>query len=246
MFRFFAKLFKGQSAQDISKHSIQLALVEDLVNQTIWRGVWSDDDRKNLSKIIATIELYASPSEPSSYLDLLFVKGCAELELALTPQAVASFGRILEVKPDHYGAQVLYDTQDPKLSMLRRPLWGNKNTTLPLDHPSRKQRGDVLLPVRDGIRLVLSAFLGVERDRFPPRIVPNIRSGVQVRVHHTPFGQVPTLYFFFDTHQTDPFVWEQCLHHSVMFKDRDPFTLVMGLIRQMIVEEYLYLVACND
>ena len=126
--------------------------------------------------------------------------------------------------------------------MLRRSMWGNANTTLPLVHSSSKKKGDVLLPVRDGIRLVVSAFLGVERDRFPYRVDPNVRSGVQVCVHHTPFGKVPTLYFFFDTHQTYPFVWEQCLHYSALFKDKDPFTLVTGLIRQMMVENYLYLV----
>lgn len=90
---------------------------------------------------------------------------------------------------------------------------------------------------------MVSAFLGVERDRwFPNNVDPNVRSGVQIFIHHTPFGKVPTLYFFFDTNQTDPFVWEQCLHHSDLFKDKDPFTLVTGLIRQMMVEDYLYLV----
>lgn len=242
MSKFFGKMFGGRSTQDVTKHSTQIARVEGLINRTMWTGVWSDDDRKNLSKIIETIELHASRSEPSSYFDLLFVKGCAELELGLTPQAIASFGRILEVKPDHFGARILHDTPDPKFSMLRRPLWGNANITLPLDFPSRRKRGDVLLPVRDGIRLFVSAFLSVERDMFPRSFDPSIRSGIQVRIHNTPFGKVPTLYFFFDTHPTEPFVWEQCLHHSVTFMDKDPFTLATGLICQMMSQDYLYLV----
>lgn len=222
--------------------SPELAAVLGLMNHTIWRGTWSEDDIKNLRKIIETIERCASPSQPSSYLDLLFVKGCAEIELGLTPQAIASFSRILEVKPDHFGAQVLRDTPDAKLSMLRRPLWGHANSTLPLDLPSRRKRGDVLLPVRDGFRLVVSAFLGVERDMFPGIVDPKTRSGVQVHVHDTPFGKVPTVYFFFDTHPTEPFVWEQCLHHSVTFRDKDPFTLATGIIRQMMSQDYLYVV----
>jgi hypothetical protein len=140
MSSFFDKLFRGQNTQDESKPFPQLANIEELINQTIWTGTWSNDDRQNLSKIIEGFELYLSHSERSSIFDPFFAKGCAELELGLTSQAMASFDHILKVKPDHYGALILRDTQDQKLSMLRRPMWADANTTIPLDHPSRKKK----------------------------------------------------------------------------------------------------------
>ena len=239
---FFDKFFRGQNTSDKEKPLPQLTKIEKLIVQTRWTGTWSIEDRQNLSKLIEAINLYLSQSGTSSSYDLVFIKGCAELELGLNSLAIASFDNILEKKPDHFGAQVLRDTQDPKLSILRRPIWNGSISTIPLDHPARIKRHNVLLPVRDGIHLTVSSFLGVERDRFPVRIDPDLRSGVQLYIHHTPFGNVPTLYYFFDTHPITPFVWEQCLHHSTMFKDKDPFTLVMGLIRQMMVEDFIYLI----
>ena len=97
MSRFFDRLFGGQSTQDDSKTSTGLAHMGELINQTIWKGVWSENDRKNLSKIIEIVELYVSHSERGSLFDLLFVKGCGELELGLTSQAITSFDRLLEV-----------------------------------------------------------------------------------------------------------------------------------------------------
>jgi hypothetical protein len=93
--------------------------------------------------MIEAIDLYLSQSGTSSSYDLVFVKGCAKPELGLTSLAIASFDNILEKKPDHFGAQVLRDTQDSKLSMLRRPIWDGSITTIPLDHPTRikRQRG---------------------------------------------------------------------------------------------------------
>jgi HEAT repeat protein len=243
MFKLFGNKTKDQNIQGNSTG--QVAQIEKLINQTVWTGNWSEADRKNLSGIIEAVEHYIWNYEPESYSDLLFVKGCAELELGLTAQASASFDRVLVVKPDHFGAQTLRNTPVAEYSMLRRPVWDRTITKLTTNIPAWAIRKDVLCSVRDGSRLVVSAFLGVERAMFPNFINTNLRGGVQVRLHDTPFGKVPTLYFFFDTHPTDYFLWEQCLHNASTFVGKDPFNLASGLIRQLMNQDYLYIVAFN-
>jgi HEAT repeat protein len=212
-----------------------------LLDQISFKGQWDNSafaTIEQLSKVVSSL-MERSPHNA----DYLYLLGCCRYELGDKVNAITAFKRAVEFDPCHYQAQRMLSNPEQWSTLLRHPAWSKELTSVPQSILDRTNRGESFCIIRHKFEKIVSIFLQVDRDYFPPNISEGIGAGIEFVLSKTPYGSIVASYVVFYTHPDDPLVRELFLNLAAPSESVKDFSLYGGwLSREIASQNHIFLV----
>ena len=124
--------------------------------------------------------------------------------------------------------------------------WNENYTTLSDSIAPKKQYGCYLLPIRFGVRRIVSFFSWFPRDRVEPLLKSNQKAAIRTTYMKTPFCPVVGAYALIDTNPREPFTLENILRVDSYRREwRDCSRSGYWLIRMLAQQDFTFFVLAD-